>query len=166
LIFDSHLSSGRINIHEQFFFRLSFLKARAICTCYLSHLSVSFFLFSRMEMTLMNSCKCYLSFLFVSLVLFSFEFNKKNQPRKTSKFILLFFSDENVWVMTTNIKPLSIVAKCALCSIKTELFVCSHCDEVICQKCLDSHQVKYQEILKEQWINCEKKFQNLSRPSG
>lgn len=67
--------------------------------------------------------------------------------------------------MIANIKPLSIIAKCALCSIKTELFVCSHCDEVICQKCLDSHQIKYQEVLKEQWISCEKKLQNLSRSS-
>jgi hypothetical protein len=68
--------------------------------------------------------------------------------------------------MTTNHKPLSIIAKCALCSIKTELFVCSHCDEVICQTCVDKHQVNLNETLKEHWNLCKTKFFNLSQLSG
>ncbi|CAF0795297.1 unnamed protein product [Rotaria sordida] len=67
--------------------------------------------------------------------------------------------------MTTNHKPLSIIAKCALCSIKTELFVCSHCDKVICQICVDTHQLKLNEILKEQWNLCKTKYFNLYRLS-
>ncbi|CAF0925933.1 unnamed protein product [Rotaria sordida] len=67
--------------------------------------------------------------------------------------------------MTTNHKPLSIIAKCALCSIKTELFVCSHCDKVICQICVDKHQLKLNEILKEQWNLCKTKYFNLYRLS-
>jgi hypothetical protein len=76
------------------------------------------------------------------------------------------FSDENYLSMTTNHKPLSIVAKCGLCSIKTELFVCSHCDEVICQKCVDKHQVKQSETLKEQWNLSKTKYLHLCRLSG
>jgi len=68
--------------------------------------------------------------------------------------------------MTTNHKPLSIIAKCASCSLKTNLFVCSHCDEVICQKCVDKHQLKLNEILKDHWDLCKTKFLNLSRLSG
>ncbi|CAF3353765.1 unnamed protein product [Rotaria sp. Silwood1] len=67
--------------------------------------------------------------------------------------------------MTTNHKPLSIIAKCALCSIKTELFVCSHCDKVICQICIDKHQLKLNETLKEQWNLCKTKYFNLFRLS-
>jgi len=68
--------------------------------------------------------------------------------------------------MTTNHRPLSIIAKCGLCSIKTELFVCSHCDEVICQTCVDKHQVKQNETLKEHWNLCKTKYIHLSRLSG
>jgi membrane-anchored protein YejM (alkaline phosphatase superfamily) len=68
--------------------------------------------------------------------------------------------------MTTNPKPLSIIAKCALCSIKTELFVCSHCDEVICQECVDKHQLKLNETLQEHWNLCRTKYDNLCRLSG
>ncbi len=68
--------------------------------------------------------------------------------------------------MTTNYKSLSIIAKCALCSIKTELFVCSHCDEVICQKCVDQHQLKLNETLKEHWHLCQTKYLDLCRLSG
>ena len=67
--------------------------------------------------------------------------------------------------MTTNYKPSAIVAKCGLCSIKTELFVCSHCDEVICQKCLDQHQVKQSEVLKENWNLSKTKYHHLCRLS-
>ncbi|CAF5200546.1 unnamed protein product, partial [Rotaria magnacalcarata] len=58
-------------------------------------------------------------------------------------------------------RPLSIIARCALCSIKAELFVCSHCDKVICQICLDKHQLQVNEILKEQWGLCKTKYLNL-----
>jgi len=68
--------------------------------------------------------------------------------------------------MTTNLKPLSIIAKCGLCSIKTELFVCSHCDEVICQVCVDKHQLKLNETLKENWNLCKRKFYDLYQLSG
>ncbi|CAF1574675.1 unnamed protein product [Rotaria magnacalcarata] len=63
--------------------------------------------------------------------------------------------------MTANHRPLSIIARCALCSIKAELFVCSHCDKVICQICLDKHQLQLNEILKEQWGLCKTKYLNL-----
>lgn len=68
--------------------------------------------------------------------------------------------------MTSNSKPLAIVAKCALCSIKTELFVCSHCDEVICQTCVDKHQPKPSETLKEQWNTSRTKYLQLCPLSG
>ena len=68
--------------------------------------------------------------------------------------------------MTANHKPLAIIAKCALCSIKTELFVCSHCDEVICQTCVDKHQSKQHETLKEQWNTCRNKYNHLCQSSG
>ncbi|CAF2378948.1 unnamed protein product [Rotaria sp. Silwood2] len=67
--------------------------------------------------------------------------------------------------MTTNHKPLSIIAKCASCSMKTELFVCSHCDKVICQICVEKHQLKLNETLKEQWDLCKTKYFNLFRLS-
>ncbi|CAF1164116.1 unnamed protein product [Adineta steineri] len=63
--------------------------------------------------------------------------------------------------MTANPKPLLIVAKCALCSTKTELFVCPHCDEVICQICVNKHRSELNETLKEHWLKCKTKFQNL-----
>ena len=65
--------------------------------------------------------------------------------------------------MTTNPQALSIVAKCALCSTKTELFVCTHCDEVICQICVNKHRTQLTESLKEHWMKCQNKFQRLSR---
>lgn len=68
--------------------------------------------------------------------------------------------------MTTNHIPLTVIAKCAACSIKTNLFICSHCDEVICQTCVDKHQVKLHETLKEQWNLCKTKFENLSQLAG
>lgn len=68
--------------------------------------------------------------------------------------------------MTANPKPLSIVAKCALCSTKTELFVCPHCDEVICQICVNKHQSELNETLKEHWLKCKIKFQNLTQLSS
>lgn len=68
--------------------------------------------------------------------------------------------------MTATPKPLSIVAKCALCSTKTELFVCPHCDEVICQICVNKHRSVLNETLKEHWIKCQVKFQNLSQLSS
>ncbi|CAF1354676.1 unnamed protein product [Adineta steineri] len=67
--------------------------------------------------------------------------------------------------MTTNHKPSSIIAKCSSCSIKTNLFVCSHCDEVICQKCFDKHQVNLNETLKEHWNLCKRKYINLCQQS-
>lgn len=63
-------------------------------------------------------------------------------------------------------RPLSIVAKCALCSIKTDLFICSHCDKVICQICIDKHQPNLKETLKEQWSLCKTKYLNLYELSG
>ncbi|CAF0782506.1 unnamed protein product [Adineta ricciae] len=68
--------------------------------------------------------------------------------------------------MTATPKPLSIVAKCALCSTKTELFVCPHCDEVICQVCVNKHRSILNETLKEHWLKCKTKFQNLSQLSN
>jgi hypothetical protein len=68
--------------------------------------------------------------------------------------------------MTANPKPLSIVAKCALCSTKTELFVCPHCDEVICQICVNKHRSELNETLKEHWLKCKTKFQNLCQLSS
>ncbi|CAF3995991.1 unnamed protein product [Rotaria magnacalcarata] len=81
----------------------------------------------------------------------------KMRSNKTSKLIF----DENFLSMTANHRPLSIIARCALCSIKAELFVCSHCDKVICQICLDKHQLQLNEILKEQWGLCKTKYLNL-----
>ncbi len=68
--------------------------------------------------------------------------------------------------MTANPKPLSIVAKCALCSTKTELFVCPHCDEVICQKCVNKHRLELNDTLKEHWFKCKTKFHNLCQTSS
>ncbi|CAF2793634.1 unnamed protein product [Rotaria sp. Silwood2] len=68
--------------------------------------------------------------------------------------------------MTTNPKALSIVAKCALCSTKTELFICPHCDEVICQACVNKHQSELNETLKEHWLKCKTKFHNLCQLSN
>jgi hypothetical protein len=68
--------------------------------------------------------------------------------------------------MTANPKPLSIVAKCALCSTKTELFVCPHCDEVICQICVNKHRSELNETLKEHWFKCKTKFHNLCQLSS
>ncbi|CAF0919473.1 unnamed protein product [Rotaria sordida] len=68
--------------------------------------------------------------------------------------------------MTANPKALSIVAKCALCSIKTELFICPHCDEVICQTCVNKHQSQLNETLKEHWLKCKTKFHNLCQLSN
>ena len=64
---------------------------------------------------------------------------------------------------TTNGQALSIVAKCALCSTKTELFVCSHCDEVICQVCVNKHRTQMSETLKEHWLKCQMKYHHLCR---
>ncbi len=66
----------------------------------------------------------------------------------------------------TNPKALSIVAKCALCSTKTELFVCPHCDEVICQICVNKHRSLLNETLKEHWLKCKTKFQHLCQLSS
>jgi len=68
--------------------------------------------------------------------------------------------------MTANPKPLSIVAKCALCSKKTELFVCPHCDEVICQLCVNKHRLELNETLKEYWLKCKTKYNNLCQLSS
>lgn len=68
--------------------------------------------------------------------------------------------------MTANAKPLSIIAKCALCSTKTELFVCPHCDEVICQICVNKHRSELGETLKEHWLQCRKKFLHLRQLSS
>jgi hypothetical protein len=68
--------------------------------------------------------------------------------------------------MTANPKALSIVAKCALCSTKTELFVCPHCDEVICQICVNKHRSQLNETLKEHWLKCKTKFQHLCQLSS
>ncbi|CAF5174937.1 unnamed protein product, partial [Rotaria magnacalcarata] len=73
----------------------------------------------------------------------------KMRSNKTSKLIF----DENFLSMTANHRPLSIIARCALCSIKAELFVCSHCDKVICQICLDKHQL--QVLFKRGEIYCQ-----------
>ena len=63
--------------------------------------------------------------------------------------------------MTVNPKALSIVAKCALCSTKTELFICPHCDEVICQTCVNKHRALLNDTLKEHWFKCQTKYENL-----
>ena len=68
--------------------------------------------------------------------------------------------------MTANAKPLSIIAKCALCSTKTELFVCPHCDEVICQICVNKHRSELGETLKEHWLQCRNKFLHLRQLSS
>lgn len=80
----------------------------------------------------------------------------------------LYISDKTFFLlrMTANPKPLSIVAKCALCSTKTELFVCPHCDEVICQICVNKHRSELNETLKEHWLKCQTKFQNLCKLSS
>ncbi|CAF1945604.1 unnamed protein product [Rotaria magnacalcarata] len=63
--------------------------------------------------------------------------------------------------MTTNPQALCIIAKCALCSTKTELFICPHCDEVICQVCVNKHQSQLNDTLKEHWLKCKTKYHNL-----
>ena len=68
--------------------------------------------------------------------------------------------------MTVNPKRLSIVAKCALCSTKTELFVCTHCDEVICQVCVNKHRAALNDTLNDHWFQCQAKFHRLSQLSS
>lgn len=88
----------------------------------------------------------------------SFWILVKSENREEHKHTDLFLPALS---MTTLAKPLSIVAKCALCSTKTELFVCPHCDEVICQLCVNKHQSELNETLKEHWLQCKSKFQQL-----
>lgn len=68
--------------------------------------------------------------------------------------------------MTTNPKGLAIIAKCALCSTKTELFICPHCDEVICQVCVNKHRSHLNSTLNEHWLKCKTKFHNLCELSS
>jgi len=82
------------------------------------------------------------------------------------KLLITSYQDVSLFLrMTVNVKPLSIVAKCALCSTKTKLFVCPHCDEVICQICVNKHQLELNETLKD-WLKCKTRFQNICQLSN
>ncbi len=102
-----------------------------------------------------------------STIVYDVALNNLTFVLKTTHIFEFLFSDKFCFLsMTANPKPLSIVAKCALCSTKTELFVCPHCDEVICQICVNKHRSELNETLKEHWLKCKTKFQNLCQLSS
>lgn len=68
--------------------------------------------------------------------------------------------------MTATAKPLGIIARCAECSTKTQLFVCPHCDNVICQVCVNKHRSELNATLKEHWSTCKTKYLNFCHLSS
>ncbi|CAF0824354.1 unnamed protein product [Rotaria sp. Silwood1] len=59
-----------------------------------------------------------------------------------------------------------LIAKCQSCNIKGELIVCTHCDNVICIKCVDEHQSIINNAIKHEWNLCKTKFQTLHEQSN
>jgi len=57
---------------------------------------------------------------------------------------------------------INVIAKCQLCNIRSELTVCSHCDNVICMKCIDEHQ----NTIKIEWETCRNKFESIYQRSS
>jgi hypothetical protein len=60
----------------------------------------------------------------------------------------------------------SLVAKCQSCNIRGELIVCSHCDNVICVKCVAEHQSVINNDVKYEWDICKKKFETINEQSS
>lgn len=55
----------------------------------------------------------------------------------------------------------SLVAKCQSCSIRGELIVCSHCENVICIKCAEEHKSVINADVKREWELCKTQFQTI-----
>ncbi|CAF2388785.1 unnamed protein product [Rotaria sp. Silwood2] len=59
-----------------------------------------------------------------------------------------------------------LIAKCQSCNIKGELIVCTHCDNVICIKCIDEHHSIINNDIKHEWNLCQAKFQTFHEQSN
>jgi hypothetical protein len=60
----------------------------------------------------------------------------------------------------------SLIAKCQSCNIKGELVICTHCDNVICVKCVDEHQSVINNDVKREWDICKTKFETMNERSS
>jgi hypothetical protein len=52
-----------------------------------------------------------------------------------------------------------LIAKCQSCNIRGELIICTHCDNVICIKCVNEHQSIINNDVKREWNLCKTKFE-------
>ena len=72
------------------------------------------------------------------------------------------YSDRSTPSVSNQQRPInrSLIAKCQSCNIKGELVICTHCDNVICVKCVDEHQSVINNDVKREWDICKTKFEN------
>ncbi|CAF1416398.1 unnamed protein product [Didymodactylos carnosus] len=48
---------------------------------------------------------------------------------------------------------------CKICSKKSNyLFICDHCNEEICDKCMDKHRAEVTERINKKWLKCKQQF--------
>lgn len=63
-------------------------------------------------------------------------------------------------------KTSALIAKCQSCNIRGELTVCTHCDNVICVKCVDEHHSVINKDVKREWEICKTKFEKIYEQSS
>ena len=63
-------------------------------------------------------------------------------------------------------KTPALIAKCQSCNIRGELTVCTHCDNVICVKCVTEHQSVINKDVKREWELCKTKFEKINEQSS
>ncbi|CAF3527317.1 unnamed protein product [Rotaria socialis] len=99
--------------------------------------------------------------------MFSQEMNSYYDPshseRSTSSIFNQQQSSSSVLSQSTN---RLLIAKCQSCNIKGALLVCTHCDNVICVKCVEEHRNVINDEIKHEWNLCKTKFQSLQQESN
>ncbi|CAF1365194.1 unnamed protein product [Rotaria magnacalcarata] len=96
------------------------------------------------------------------------EMNSYYDPSYSERSTPSIFSQQqssSLSVLSQSINRL-LIAKCQSCNIKGALIVCTHCDNVICVKCVEEHRNVINDEIKHEWNLFKTKFQSLQQESN
>ena len=60
----------------------------------------------------------------------------------------------------------ALIAKCQSCNVRGELIVCSHCDNVICVRCIEEHQRVTNDDVRREWNLCKATYETNDEQFG
>lgn len=94
------------------------------------------------------------------------EMNSYYDPPFSDRSTPSIFSQQRSSSVLSQLTNRPVLAKCQSCNVKSELFVCNHCDGVICTKCAGEHQSVINNRIRNEWNQCKIKFQAFHEQSS